>query len=320
MKLVLAPIQGMTVAYYRNEYDRIFGGIDIYYSPFITTSDPSKFSSRLLKDIVPENNSKNLTLVPQLLGNNGNDFNYYAQAITDLGYKEINWNIGCPYPMVTTKKKGSGILPHPDMIRNFLDIVCKDSTYNLSVKMRLGLHDSEESIAIMEVLNDYPLKGITIHARTGKQMYTGQVDLDGFETLISLCNHEITYNGDIFTYDDFIAISGRFPNIHRYMLGRGVLSDPFLPVQIKGLSMPVSKLEHIKTFHDSIYNNYCSILSGDKHVLDKMKEFWFYMIYNPSLNMPNNIDYQEKLLKKIKKSSNSSTYLNVVNSIFSGLS
>lgn len=306
MKLTLAPIQGMTLAYYRNLYNEIFGGIDAYYSPFIATTSMRKDSLSLFKDLLPEANDDTLDIIPQLLGNNGADFRYFASKIVDLGYNEINWNIGCPFPMVTNKKKGSGILPYPDMIKKFLDEVCLDDSYDLTVKMRLGLDDLEEGIRVVELLNEYPLNGVIIHGRTGKQKYTGHVDLDSFGILNSACKHEVTYNGDIFTFDDFKKIQEQFPSINNFMLGRGALRDPFLPSAIKGNNISSdNKIIKIKEFHDAVYDHYKNILSGDQHLFDKMKEFWMYTSIH--------LDPNGKFMKKIKKSRTTAAYLDVVN-------
>ncbi|OPZ92625.1 MAG: putative tRNA-dihydrouridine synthase [Firmicutes bacterium ADurb.Bin419] len=308
MSLFLAPIQGMTVAGYRNAYARHFGGIDAYYSPFIATSEVNKVNNLLLKDILPECNEPSVKLVPQLLGNDGTQFKAFACAISDLGYNEINWNIGCPYPTVTSKKKGSGILPYPEMIKKVLDIACSDNSYLITVKMRLGWDNPEEGIFVMKALNEYPLGGVIIHARTGVQMYTGSVDTDSFESLAASCKHEITYNGDIFTYDNFLRISSRFPSVKNFMLGRGALIDPFLPSYIKGKTVPsANKIEKLREFHDDIFNYYQDKLSGEKHLCDKMKEFWHYMHVH--------IDKDGKFMKKIKKCHRTSEYLALVDKI-----
>ncbi len=310
MKLSLAPIQGLTLAYYRNSFAHIFGGIDDYYAPFIDTNEHKNPNPKLFKDLLPQHNTPTLKVIPQLLGNNGVHFRHFANAIKDMGYSEVNWNIGCPFPMVTNKKKGSGLLPYPDLIKNFLDEACKGSTSDLTVKMRLGLHSLEEGIKVMDVLNDYPLKGVIIHGRTGKQMYTGSVDLDSFEVLYKACKHEVTYNGDIFTAEDFTKISARFPDITRFMLGRGALRDPFLPALLKNnKAIPTAqKITLIKEFHDAAYNHYKSILSGEKHLFDKMKEFWTYTAVH--------LDSDGKFIKKIRKCHSISAYLDCVNQIF----
>jgi tRNA-dihydrouridine synthase len=140
------------------------------------------------------------------------------------------------------------------------------------------------------------------------QMYTGNVDLDSFGILASACKREVTYNGDIFTQDDFKNIRSRFPAIQSFMLGRGALSDPFLPSAIKGQSiLPDHKAEKLRQFHDEIFNYYKSTLSGDKHLLDKMKEFWSYLSVHT--------DRDGKLMKKIKKCHTASAYLDIVNPI-----
>ncbi|PYG90360.1 tRNA-dihydrouridine synthase [Ruminiclostridium sufflavum DSM 19573] len=307
MNLFLAPIQGMTVACYRNLFSKFFGGIDVYYAPFISTADMDKVNPVLLKDIAAENNKPEVKVIPQILSSSGTEFKLFSDAIADMGYNEINWNIGCPFPMVTRKKRGSGILPYPEMIKNVLDTACSGS-YTVTVKMRLGLDSPEEGLRVIEILNEYPLGGVIIHARTGKQMYAGNVDLDSFEALSSACKHETTYNGDIFTHNDLIRISSRFPHISNFMLGRGALGDPFLPSLIKGHIVPEgSKMSLLKEFHDELFSYYRSVLSGEKHLCDKMKEFWRQLSFHT--------DKEGKLLKKIKKCYSSADYLAAANQI-----
>ena len=145
--------------------------------------------------------------------------------------------------------------------------------------------------------------------RTGIQMYTGNIDLDSFEALASACKHEVTYNGDIFTYADFLRISSRFPSIKNFMLGRGALRDPFLPSIIKGQKIPsANKISTIRHFHDEIFNYYKNMLYGEKHLCDKMKAFWVYMSVHT--------DKDGKLMKKIKKCNTSADYLEAINQIF----
>jgi tRNA-dihydrouridine synthase len=309
MNLFLAPIQGMTKACYRNAFERYFGSIDAYYTPFISPSEMKKVSLLLLKDLLPEHNDPSIKLVPQLLCNDGSHFKSFACTLSDMGYSEINWNIGCPYPMVTNKKRGAGILAYPDMIKKFLDTACSGNSYVISVKMRLGLNDPEDGFHVMKVLNEYPLSGVIIHARTGIQMYTGHADIDAFEALAASCKHEITYNGDIFTYEDFMRISTRLPFVNNFMLGRGALIDPFLPSAIKGHTVSsADKMLKLRQFHDEIFNYYRNQLSGEKHLCDKMKEFWNY------LHIP--IEKEDKFKKKIKKCHRCSDYLELTHQIF----
>lgn len=304
MNIFLAPIQSLTMDYYRKIHADLFTGVDKYYAPFITTTDRQKYSKLLLKDIYPENNDLSKT-IPQLLSNNGSDFIDFSEKIVAMGYSEINWNIGCPFSMVTRKKRGSGILPYPDMIKALLDEVCKAKPYDLTVKMRLGMTQLDEGIEVVKLLNDYPIKSVMIHGRTASQKYEGTVDLDAFEALYKLCKHDVTYNGDIFTPDDYSRISQRFPDIDNYMLGRGLLSDPLLAAKIKGQSFTRSEIQTATmAFHDSLFAFFSNKFDKDSVLCGKMKEFWSYMKHT--------FDEDDIYFEEIKRCQDSNTYLKIV--------
>ena len=82
-------------------------------------------------------------------------------------------------------------------------------------------------------LDQYPLKNIAIHARIGKQLNKGPVDLEAFEKCIGITKHKLYYNGDITSVSAFKAIEKRFPSIDYFMIGRGLIADQFLPSMIK---------------------------------------------------------------------------------------
>ena len=280
MEIILAPIHGITYANYRNSFHKVFGGIDTYFTPFISPTGLRIEDSVIFDDVKPMNNNSDLHIIPQLLGNNGRDFTYFANRIAEYGYKEINWNLGCPQRNITKKMKGSGLLSEPELVDRILEEVCRDKNYELSVKIRLGQLSLDEGIRIMDVLNKYPLKGVIIHPRTAKQMYGGQVDLDGFETLYSQCMHEVTYNGDIVVKEDLDRLVQRYPGIDKYMIGRGALKNPFLPSSLQGVELTLDeKQAKVLEFHDYIYEDYLKTLPKEINVLGKMKEFWPYLAW-----------------------------------------
>jgi tRNA-dihydrouridine synthase len=292
MKLNFAPIRGVTLAHYRDLHSKIFGGIDKYYAPFIVTTEPRQAGRILFEDIEPSLNTCFEQVVPQLLSNNSHDFNYYASKIQAMGYSEINWNIGCPFPTVTNKRRGSGLLEDPDFIKKFLKQIDYTADYQFTVKMRLGFNELEEGIEVMERLNLFPIENVIIHARTGIQKYGGQVDLQGFDTLYKLCQHKVTYNGDIYTLKDFDHIRRTFPNISSFMIGRGLLRNPFLANQLRGKSVSFSTAkEQIWTFHDEMFNHYKTRIPDEQYRIGKMKDFWTYLsdLVDPEREFTNQI-------------------------------
>ena len=209
---------------------------------------------------------------------------------------------GCPYPMVAKRGLGSGMLQEPQRIAEVLRQVVQNTPLKVSVKMRLGYEHPDEILSILPLLSNLPLKYITIHPRIGKQLYKGEVNLDAFAACLELCPHPIVYNGDIHTYGQFQELSDRFPSVSRWMLGRGLLFNPFLPEMIrqKQAGLPPDWLCTFTTFHNQLLENYTQTLSGDSHLIQRMQSFWDYF----SALFPHN----KKELKRIIKARNRAEY------------
>ncbi len=308
MILYLAPLQGFTDRVFRNSFSQFFKGFDLAIAPFISALHGGRYKAKEIRDVLPEHN-RLLPVIPQIMGNNPQDFLAVVDALDDLGYTTVNWNLGCPYKMVAKKMKGSGLLCYPDVVDAFLDHVMPVMKTGLSIKMRLGRYDKKEIFDLMPVLNRYPLDEITIHPRTGIQMYDGHPDLDAFTEAFALCKHPVVYNGDIKCLSDYQRLSEKMPYVERWMIGRGVLSDPFLPMVIKNGSDTVDdKLGLILSYHHAYFSERLATLSGPVHVMDRMKSFWSYLA--PSL------DRGDELFKRIKKIRDPHIYIENLDDFF----
>ena len=308
--LYMGPIRGGTDHIYRNTFAAHFDGYDLAVAPFINCIGTNKITPKYVRVLLPENNT-GMPVIPQILSKSAEGFFRLANVLTDMGYDTINWNLGCPYPQVARKQRGSGLLPHTDKIRQFLDEAIPKLQGKLTIKTRLGREHKDELFKLIPVFNEYPIDEIIIHARTGKQMYEGIPDVDAFETALSMCNHPVVYNGDIRTFDDFKRLSERFPTISRWMIGRWAMVDPYLPMIIKtgkDATHPEHKVEKIKAFHDDLYDQYRRVLFGPSHTIDRMK----------GLMMSFTLAFKEnkKTLKKIKKARTPEQYEAAVNLFF----
>lgn len=306
--LLSSPLQGFTDFRFRNAFNKYFGGIDTFYAPYIRLNGKLVIKPSYERDILPKNNTK-LEVIPQVMTNDAEEFLFVSRYVQQLGYKELNWNLGCPYPMVVNRCMGSGLINDPGRIDEILAKVHGESDILVSMKMRMGYHNSEEILKVFPVLDKYPLKNIAVHARIGQQLYKGGVDLNSFQRCIENTNHLLYYNGDITTVSGFWEMQERFPSIKHWMFGRGIIADPFLPSMIKTntSSYPENRTEVFRKFHDTLFDEYESSLSGSKHVLLKMYSFWEYFITSFH-NAP-------KGLKKIKKSRNFDAYDQAVRDI-----
>lgn len=307
--LLSSPLQGFTDFRFRNAQNKFFGGIDTFYSPYIRLNGKLIIKSSYERDILPENNNK-LEVIPQIITNDADEFLFVAKYVQELGYKELNWNLGCPYPMVTKCGMGSGLISDSEKIKNILDKVHSQSNIVVSMKMRLGYETTTEILDVLPILDTFPLKNIAIHARLGKQLYKGGVHLDAFQKCIDVAKHKLYYNGDITTVAKFKEMQLLFPTINHWMIGRGLISDPFLPNMIKNNTSdyPKNKMELFSDFHDTLYEGYSQSLSGATHILLKMHHLWEYF--------STTFENAHKVEKNIRKSKSIKNYEETVKAVF----
>lgn len=305
MKFYLAPMEGITGHIYRNSYEKYFHNIDKYFTPFIVQNQSVSLKTKELKDLLPQNN-KGLNIVPQILTNNAEGFILTANKLKQLGYEEINLNLGCPAGTVVSKKRGSGFLAYPEELDKFLDEIYKIDNMKISIKTRLGKERADEFYKLIEIYNKYPLEELIIHPRTREDFYGNTPNLEVFKDALKLSKHSICYNGDIFTLNSYNKIINEFPEVNKVMLGRGILANPGLIGEIKNNEF--ANKEIIKMFHDEIFENYTILLNEDKNAMYRMKELWGYMSHIFTNN--------KKYYKKIKKAQKAIDYKNAVNSLF----
>jgi len=303
----MAPIMGVTGCIYRNTYSLFFNGYDIAVMPFINNIKRKKSS---LRDVLPERNNANFKLIPQILNKNPNDFIVLAKSLYAMGYETVNWNLGCPLPMVRKKRKGSGLLPYSDEIVEFLNKVIPAIPNQTSIKIRLGSENKTDLSKLLPLLNNLPLKEIIIHPRTGKQLYTGESNLDAFEKSLSLSDHTIVYSGDITSVEKYKVLEKRFPSINHWMIGRGGITNPFLPEQIKNIdgNQKDRKIDRFLSFHKALLEEYQKELSGQAHLIGKMKEVWWYW--------RKAFESGDRLFLKLSRTKNVKNYLDIIDQFF----
>lgn len=274
MELEFAPLEGVTDALYRRTHRAFYPGVDRYYTPFISPTQNRRFTPRELRELSPDNN-QDVPLVPQLLGKNAGDFLWAANTLADMGYEEVNLNLGCPSGTVTAKGKGAGFLTHPDVLDAFLEEVFAAAPGRVSIKTRLGLNDPGEFPRLLEIFNRYPVSRLIVHPRTGAEMYRGSVHLDAFAHAVGNAAAPVCYNGDIFTLSDFHRFTAAFPQTNTVMIGRGLAADPALAVRLRG---GTGDKQTLKNFHDALCKGYPILFGSASSAMHRMKAIWMYML------------------------------------------
>lgn len=375
MQYYLAPMEGITTYIYRNAHARYFGGIDKYFTPFISdknfipdkntasnTNSNKSINAREIRDLLPENNS-GITIVPQILTNHAGRFLAVADKIASYGYDTVNLNLGCPSGTVTAKKRGAGFLSVPDELDAFLYEIYEKCPLKISIKTRLGVSDLAEWDKLLDIYAKYPIHELIIHTRLQQEFYTGKTHPEAYAKAVVRLQKEysvkqvpLCYNGDIVSAEslgaavaavahtitdysckpalvpkqnDVFAFAGtdsrviNSPNIDRIMIGRGIIQNPSLAMNLLRFYPDIAVCGHNETlppsdhavskdvwraFHDEILEGYIQIMSGDSPVLFKMKDLWTYM--------SNSFTNHEKYLKKIRKSNRIAEYISAVDRLF----
>lgn len=328
MKFYLAPLEGITGHIYRNALEKFFPGTDRYFTPFIAPDQNRVLRTKERGDVLPENNHVG-ELIPQILTNNAGDFLKAARALQEMGYGEVNLNLGCPSGTVVSRKRGSGLLAYPDELDQLLEQIFDGTDMKISVKTRIGRDNTEDAFRLMEIYQKYPLSELIIHPRTQKDFYRGEPDQELFGELLEelkkgvgterfregtqagMSGHgngpfPVCYNGNLLTEKNCRDFAERFPQVEYVMLGRGVIANPGLIHQIK-TGQPTDR-RTLREFHDEVLQGYREVFGEDKNALFRMKEMWIYMIHLFSSH--------EKYAKKIRKAQSLAEYGCAVDALF----
>lgn len=309
MQFYLAPMEEVTGYVYRNVYHSMFDDIDKYFTPFIAPTQKKILKTRERKEVDPENN-RGMYVVPQILTNDAEQFIDTCKMLMSLGYKEVNFNLGCPSATVVTKARGSGFLDDLKKLNRFFEAVflaLENEKIQISVKTRIGLEYPEEFEDILKVYNSYPFYEIIIHPRLQKDFYNGKPNLEVYDEALRQSIHPVCYNGDIFTKQDYEELMKRFPDTERVMIGRGIVANPGLIREITTGEKITDK--ELREYHDCLYKGYREALGNEKDALFKMKEVWSYL--------GGRFLDAERYLKKIRKAKNDEEYRFGVEKLFS---
>lgn len=307
MKYYMAPLEGITGYVYRNAHSTYFPKFDKYFTPFLAPhGEKEKLTHRERNDVAPEHN-EGLNVVPQILTNKSSEFIRVAGYLKELGYEEVNLNLGCPSGTVVTKFKGAGFLAKPEQLHIFLTEIFEGLDMRISVKTRVGMYDTTEFPTLLGIFNQFPLEELIIHPRLRQEFYSGTPHKEIFHEAVLESTNKLCYNGDLFYKEQLDSFSRVEPKVERLMLGRGILRNPGL-LQLATGTMPEKAV--VKEFHDRLYHDYRSVMPGDRPTLFKMKELWSYM-------GPLFTGWEEHYAKQIRKCTQLNDYEQIVKYIFS---
>lgn len=340
MQIDFAPMEGITGFPFRNAFEEVFGGIRSYYTPFLTVNQNKKFGSHDIRDVDRENNHVP-DLIPQILTNKPDQLAWGLESLYDMGYREVNLNLGCPSPTVTKRNKGAGFLADLDQVDELLEetfqILEQDKCpVALSVKTRIGMGDDSRFPELLEIYNRYPLSRLIIHPRLGAEGYQGDLHMEVFDFAYENSTHPLIYNGELRDREMVESIARCYPELDGIMIGRGFLYDPGMLARDSGIdsvgasSSTIGKVDQTQTmgsddvdslqqlchFHEVLLREYMDSNTDPNACVPRMKEIWGFWASNPVIQERFTEKEFKKILKAIRKSKGIDDYQAAVAGVF----
>ena len=299
MRYCFAPMEGITDAIYRRLHHTYFPGVQSYYMPFFSPTVHRCLTPRERRELPPATTA--FHAVPQVLTKNAQDFLWASQVCRDLGYDEINLNLGCPSGTVVAKGKGSGMLRDLDALEGFLSEIFAKSVLPISLKTRLGLESPEEFPAILALYNQFPVKELTVHPRVRKAFYSGSADLEAFAWAYDHTRLPLCYNADVDSVEKAREISRRFPRVQSVMIGRALVGNP-------GMLTPGWEISQLESFLAELTDSYRVAFGSARNAMFRMKENWSYLLPH--------FQGSQQLGKQLRKTTDLDRYNALVQEIF----
>ena len=266
--MILAPLRGVTIRCFREVFADVIrsAGFTEAITPFIPAMpgyDPLKDKELKKADSGRETEDERLGLkvTPQFIGKDPAALKTCLEKVKAAGSDTADLNCGCPFPMVRNKGRGSGILRTPDVLRRMLEVGCETmGPGKFSIKARLGVDRSDELLKLMPMINEFPLRFLTVHARTARQMYEGRCDGEKLREIEKVAKIPIVQNGDI----EFpLSTSASHLHLTSLMIGRSF-------VRYLGTREDIGELlaRYVAASQEELF--------GERPVLGRMKELLAY--------------------------------------------
>ena len=273
--MILAPLRGVTIRCFREVFADVIrdAGFTEALTPFIPAMpgyDPMANEELRVKNEECKGDSARSSfftlhsslfrLTPQFIGKDPAALKSCLEKVKAAGSDTADLNCGCPFPMVRNKGRGSGILRTPDVLRRMLEVGCETmGPGKFSIKARLGVDRNDELLKLMPMINEFPLRFLTVHARTARQMYEGRCDGEMLEQVAGASKVPIVRNGDVEFEISDKRVGTRFPT----MIGRSF-------IRWLGTREDVGELleRYIAASQEELF--------GERPVLGRMKELLAY--------------------------------------------
>jgi len=273
----LAPMQAVTDHAFMSVLVQ-YGCPDWFFNEYFCVHPHSRLESATLKAITE--NPTGRPVFAQMLGNRLEDLIRTAKELSHYPVAGIDLNLGCPAPKIYKRNAGGGLLRDPANVDEILGRLRDAIPGIFSVKVRLGFADSEPFPLVLESVRRHGIDLLSVHARTVRQMYRGEVDYAAIAAAVDSVPCPVLANGNITSARKAAAVISQTA-AHGVMIGRAAIRNPWIFRQIReqaeGKPPHRPTLGEVRTYIDHLYRAKVKPGVEERHQIDFLKRFLVFI-------------------------------------------
>lgn len=269
-RVILAPMAGITSEGYR-KYMNSFG-CNLCFTEMVSDmgilyeNKETETYIKYEKDICPTG--------VQLFGNDAKTLAKAASKCleTNPNIEFFDVNMGCPVNKVTKPGSGSSLMKNPKLCGEIVKAIKDATNLPVTAKIRLGF-DQINFMDVIKELEDAGVDAISIHARTRKELYSGEPHWDLLKDLQSKMKVPLIVSGNIFTVKEALNAL-EITGATAVMIARGGVGNPEL---IKNINLALEDKTELIPYEFIKQKQYCIELA--KSMIEEKGEILAMRIY-----------------------------------------
>ncbi len=225
----LAPMQDVTDLAFMQMLSE-YGCPDYYVTEYFRVYANSNIDKKILRSITL--NTTGRPVFAQLIGESIPDMLRIAKQLNNYPIAGIDLNLGCPAPRVYRKNVGGGLLREPETIERIFEALRSQISGLFTVKMRVGFDSIDNFEKLLHLINQYQIDMLSLHGRTVKELYRGEVHYDLIRQAVQTVNCPVLANGNVTSYlkaEKVLQETGAAG----VMIGRSAIRNPWIFGQIR---------------------------------------------------------------------------------------
>ena len=268
---ILAPMAGVTDTVFRRVI-RELGGCGLIMTEFTSAEGLTRNEARMMHYFYYEPDEH--PIAAQIFGADPKVMAQAAALAEDLGFDQLDINLGCPAKKVV-KCGGSGLLRDLPLLEEIFRAVRSAIKIPLTIKIRSGWDENNiVAVQVARMAEDCGIEAIAVHPRTRTQGYSGNADWSVISAVKAAVKFPVIGNGDVRTPEDAVRIVAE-TNCDAVMIGRAAAGNPWIFRQIEQyIATGTYEIPNDEDRHRLITDYFQRLARSEmKDAIGKMKQF-----------------------------------------------